>query len=100
MVEREREFAVLATIDLTVAANMFQIITEGNDKYCAHYDVAVTRSLNPQLQTFVAWIAANKDQRSVPAGTASDVHDDAATAHARLEFGHLRIPYPAQMPTS
>ncbi|MDQ3733723.1 MAG: NmrA/HSCARG family protein [Actinomycetota bacterium] len=54
-------------------ANMFQIITEGNDKYCAHYDPGVTRSLNPQLQTFAAWITAAKDQKSVPAGTRGDV---------------------------
>ncbi len=54
-------------------ANMFQIVTDGNDKYCGHYDVAVTRSLNPQLQTFDAWITANNDMRSVPAGTASEV---------------------------
>ncbi|MDQ4036983.1 MAG: NmrA/HSCARG family protein [Actinomycetota bacterium] len=53
-------------------ANMFQIITEGNDKYCAHYDVAVTRSLNPQLRTFAEWIAATKDRSQVPADTASE----------------------------
>lgn len=48
-------------------ANMFQIITEANEDYCAHYDVALTRSLNPRLQTFAEWLGANRQriQRAV-----------------------------------
>ncbi len=53
-------------------ANMFQIITEANADYCAHYDVAVTRSLNPRLQTFAEWITAAKDRSRVPAGTVNE----------------------------
>lgn len=49
-------------------ANMFQIITEANEEYCAHYDVAVTRTLNPGLQTFAEWVAASKDRMAAPVG--------------------------------
>ena len=38
-------------------ANMFQIITEANDDYCAHYGLALSRSLNPRLQTIDSWLA-------------------------------------------
>ena len=53
-------------------ANMFQITTEDNEDYCAHYDVAVARSLNPRLQTFAEWITAAKDRSRVPAGTVNE----------------------------
>ena len=49
-------------------ANMFQIIRENNEAYCAHYDVSLSRSLNPQLQTFAEWLAANKHRLQVPVG--------------------------------
>lgn len=51
-------------------ANMFQIITESNDDYCAHYDIAQSRSLNPRLQTFPEWLAANNHRLQMPVGTA------------------------------
>lgn len=51
-------------------ANMFQIITEGNEDYCAHYDIGRSRSLNPRLQTFSEWLAANNQRLRVPVGTA------------------------------
>lgn len=50
-------------------ANMFQIITENNADYCAHYDVGLSRSLNPRLQAFAEWLAANEHRIRVPAGT-------------------------------
>ena len=37
-------------------ANMFQIITEANDDYCAHYDLALSRALHPRLQTLDSWL--------------------------------------------
>ncbi len=49
-------------------ANMFQIITENNADYCAHYDVGLSRSLNSRLQTFAEWLAANEHRIRVPAG--------------------------------
>ena len=47
-------------------ANMFQIITENNEAYCAHYDVGVSRSLNPRLQTLAEWLTANSHRLRVP----------------------------------
>ncbi len=38
-------------------ANMFQIITEANDVYCAHYVLALSRSLHPRLQPLDSWLA-------------------------------------------
>lgn len=43
-------------------ANMFQIITEDNEGYCAHYDIGLTRALTPRLQTFAEWVAAARDR--------------------------------------
>nr|MBA3277336.1 hypothetical protein [Geodermatophilaceae bacterium] len=51
-------------------ANMFQITTEDNEDYCAHYDVELTRALNPRLQTFAEWVAAARDRSRLAAGTA------------------------------
>ena len=51
-----------------LVANMFQLIEENLDDYCAQYDVALSRSLNPRLQTFAGWLAANADRIGVPAG--------------------------------
>lgn len=47
--------------------NMFQYKRDFNDDYCAVRDVARTRSLNPRLQSFPEWLAANRDQLSVAA---------------------------------
>ncbi len=49
-------------------ANMFQIIVEANDDYCGHYDLALSRSLNPQLCTLAEWVAANQHKFQVPVG--------------------------------
>ena len=35
-------------------------------QYCAARDLGFSRSLNPQLQTFAQWLAANKEQ--IPLG--------------------------------
>ena len=39
--------------------NMFQYKAEFEPSFCAKRDVARTRQLNPQLQSFDAWLAAN-----------------------------------------
>jgi uncharacterized protein YbjT (DUF2867 family) len=44
--------------------NMFQFYAEFSDHFTSTRDVAVARSLDPQLLTFDAWLAANKD--SIP----------------------------------
>ena len=41
-------------------ANMFQFKQEHNESFCDSRDVALTRSLSPELQTFAGWLAANK----------------------------------------
>jgi uncharacterized protein YbjT (DUF2867 family) len=46
--------------------NMFQFKAEFEKEYCAARDVAFSRSLNPSLQTFSQWLAANKDR--IPLG--------------------------------
>jgi uncharacterized protein YbjT (DUF2867 family) len=46
--------------------NMFQFKAEFEKEYCAARDVAFSRSLNPSLQTFSRWLAANKDR--IPLG--------------------------------
>lgn len=40
--------------------NMFQFKRDFNQIFCGGRDLAVTRSLNPSLQTFNAWLAQNK----------------------------------------
>ena len=42
--------------------NMFQFKVDFNEMYCAARPLAFSRSLNPGLQTFAQWIAANKDR--------------------------------------
>ena len=42
--------------------NMFQFKRDCNEDYCGARDLGVSRSLNPELQTFDAWLAANKDR--------------------------------------
>jgi len=46
--------------------NMFQYKAEFEAEYCGARDLAFSRSLNPQLQTFAQWLAANKDR--IPLG--------------------------------
>ena len=42
--------------------NMFQFKHDFNDAFCGARSVAVSRSLNPQLQTFAQWLAENKSR--------------------------------------
>ena len=44
--------------------NMFQYKAEFEAEFCGARDLAVARALNPELQTFRQWLAANK--RSIP----------------------------------
>jgi uncharacterized protein YbjT (DUF2867 family) len=46
--------------------NMFQFNADFADDFRARRDVAVSRSLNPQLQSFREWLAANKER--IPIG--------------------------------
>jgi uncharacterized protein YbjT (DUF2867 family) len=46
--------------------NMFQYYRDFATEFCAARDLAVSRSLNPALQTFAEWAAANKDR--IPIG--------------------------------
>jgi len=46
--------------------NMFQFKRDFNREYCAARDLAFSRSLNPELQTFTQWLAANKGRIPVP----------------------------------
>lgn len=46
--------------------NMFQFKRDFEREYCAARDLGVSRSLNPQLQTFGQWLAANKER--IPLG--------------------------------
>ena len=45
--------------------NMFQFKADFESLYCGSRDVALSRSLNPKLQTFAQWLAANKDRMPV-----------------------------------
>ena len=42
--------------------NMFQFKRDFNDEYCAARNLAETRRLNPELQTFDEWLARNKER--------------------------------------
>ena len=46
--------------------NMFQYKADFEAEYCGARDLGFSRSLNPQLQTFAQWLAANKDR--IPLG--------------------------------
>jgi uncharacterized protein YbjT (DUF2867 family) len=46
--------------------NMFQIKADFEKEYCGARDLGFSRSLNPQLQTFAQWLAANKER--IPLG--------------------------------
>jgi uncharacterized protein YbjT (DUF2867 family) len=42
--------------------NMFQFNAEFSKEFCALRDLAFSRSLNPQIQTFAQWLATNKER--------------------------------------
>ncbi len=42
--------------------NMFQFKADFQSLYCGNRPVALSRSLNPKLQTFAQWLAINKDR--------------------------------------
>lgn len=42
--------------------NMFQFKRDFEERYCAARSVALSRALNPALQSFDAWLAQNKDR--------------------------------------
>ncbi len=46
--------------------NMFQFKQEFESDFCGARDLAFSRSLNPELQTFSQWLAANKER--IPLG--------------------------------
>jgi uncharacterized protein YbjT (DUF2867 family) len=46
--------------------NMFQYKADFEREFCAARDLGFSRSLNPQLQTFAQWLAANKER--IPLG--------------------------------
>jgi uncharacterized protein YbjT (DUF2867 family) len=43
-------------------ANMFQFKRDFESAFCGARDLGVSRALNPELQTFAQWLAANKDR--------------------------------------
>jgi len=47
--------------------NMFQFKRDFNEYFVGARDLAFTRSLNPELQTFEEWLAVHKDQIPLPA---------------------------------
>jgi hypothetical protein len=42
--------------------NMFQFKRDFEEDYCGARNLDVARTLNPSLQTFDAWLAANKSR--------------------------------------
>ena len=46
--------------------NMFQYKRDFEKEFCASRDLAFSRALNPELQTFAQWLAANKSR--IPLG--------------------------------
>jgi uncharacterized protein YbjT (DUF2867 family) len=44
------------------AGNMFQFKRDFEQEYCGARNLALSRSLNPELQTFAQWLAQNKDR--------------------------------------
>jgi uncharacterized protein YbjT (DUF2867 family) len=42
--------------------NMFQFKADFNEMYCANRPIALSRQLNPKLQTFAQWLAANANR--------------------------------------
>ena len=45
---------------------MFQFKRDFEDEYCGARDLDFARSLNPELQAFDAWLAANVSKIPVP----------------------------------
>ena len=58
-----RKFGFPGAEDL---GNMFQYKCDFEKEYCAERDLAFSRSLNPQLQTFKQWLATNA--KRIPLG--------------------------------
>lgn len=54
--EAYRKFGFPGADDI---GNMFQFKHDFNDMFCGARDVALSRSLNPSLQTFAQWLAQN-----------------------------------------
>jgi hypothetical protein len=54
--EAYRKFGFPGAEDL---GNMFQYKCDFEKEYCAQRDLAFSRSLNPQLQTFAQWLETN-----------------------------------------
>ena len=50
--------------------NMFQYKRDFEAQFCGARDLALARQLNPALQTFAVWLAANKDKIPVEASAA------------------------------
>ena len=46
-------------------ANMFQFKRDFEAEFCGARDLALSRALNPKLQTFAQWLGANKDRISL-----------------------------------
>jgi uncharacterized protein YbjT (DUF2867 family) len=59
-----RELGFPGAADL---ANMFQYNHDFADEFCASRDLAQSRALNPRLQSFDQWLAANKDRLPIEA---------------------------------
>jgi len=59
-----RSFGFPAADDL---GNMFQFKRDFNEYFCGARNLAFSRSLNPELQTFEQWLAKHKDQIPLPA---------------------------------
>ena len=57
--EAYRSFGFPGAEDL---GNMFQIKRDFEAAYCGNRDIPLARSLNPALQSFDAWLAANHDR--------------------------------------
>lgn len=51
-----------------LVANMFQMVEENLEGFCASYDPDLSRLLNPKLQSFEGWLAANGHLLREPAG--------------------------------
>jgi hypothetical protein len=50
---------------------MFQYKRDFEAQFCGARDLALSRQLNPSLQTFAQWLAANKDKIAVEAAAAT-----------------------------
>ena len=57
--EQYRAFGFPGADDL---GNMFQFKQEFNDAFCGPRNPAVARSLNPELQSFEAWLTLHKSR--------------------------------------